>query len=366
MKRILVIVISSLLLLGCAMTNRLSNENIEIDFLDEHILPADLIYENTKVGGLSGIDYYNGSYYLVSDQASNPRIYIANIDIKNKKFESIELEKLITIEKTGQFFEAYLDLEAVRYDSDSKEIVIASEGMIDQSKDPGIYRLNEQGELKNKFKLPSYFSSTGNKKPRNNGVFEGLTESFDKKAYWTATELPLEHEGPKPKIYPTKSHIRITKFDKKTGDPVHQFVYKLDGISKLPINYFAVNGVTEILEYKQDRFLILERAYSAGYGSHGNTVKIFEVDASKATNTLNFENLKNENYLKAEKKLIFNFKSVRDKLTDGIIDNIEGMTFGPELENGKRSLILVSDNNFNSFSKQLNQFILLEIDFKNL
>ena len=66
----------------------------------------------------------------------------------------------------------------------------------------------------------------------------------------------------------------------------------------------------------------------------------------------------------AGKELVFNFNSVKDQLTNGIIDNIEGMCFGPELKNGKRSLMLVSDNNFNSFADQINQFILMEIDIK--
>jgi len=127
-----------------------------------------------------------------------------------------------------------------------------------------------------------------------------------------------------------------------------------------------VNGVTEILAYAKDKFLIIERSYSAGYGSHGNTVKIFEVDASRATNTLELAQLKGEAYDIAEKKLLFNFKSVKDQLTKEIIDNIEGMCLGPKLENGKQSLILVSDNNFNSFADQINQFILMEINFKNL
>jgi len=30
------------------------------------------------------------------------------------------------------------------------------------------------------------------------------------------------------------------------------------------------------------------------------------------------------------------------------LDNIEGMTFGPDLPDGRRSLVLVSDNNFSA------------------
>ena len=42
------------------------------------------------------------------------------------------------------------------------------------------------------------------------------------------------------------------------------------------------------------------------------------------------------------------------------IDNIEGVTFGPKLVNGKQSLLFVSDNNFSN--KQKTQILLFEVD----
>ena len=147
-------------------------------------------------------------------------------------------------------------------------------------------------------------------------------------------------------------------------EATNQFAYRLDGISKIPWNYFAINGVTELLEYKPGNFLVLERAYSAGHGSHSNTVKIFDVDTKRATNILEKESLKKASFSPARKRLVFDFKSVKDQLTDKIIDNIEGMCFGPRLENGKQSLLVISDNNFNSFGRQITQLILLEIDIE--
>ncbi len=365
MRKIFTLFLFSLFFIGCATTKKIQNGNVEIKYLDEYILAPDLEFENTRFGGISGIDYAQGKYFLVSDQASEPRIYTANIEIENDLFKSISINELIKVQKGSEFSDQTLDLEAIRFDKKRNEILVTSEGMIADKKDPGIYRLSRDGKIQSSFTIPEYFKTGEEQQPRNNGVFEGISESYDQRGYWVATELPLEKDASKPKIFPTKSHVRITKFDKNTGEPMQQFTYNLDGISKLPINYFAVNGITEILEYAQDKFLVLERAYSAGYGSHGNTVKIFEVDASQTTNTLKLEKLRGEKYKKAEKKLLFNFKSVKDQLTEKIVDNIEGMCFGPKLANGKQSLILVSDNNFNSFAEQLNQFILLEITFKN-
>lgn len=42
-----------------------------------------------------------------------------------------------------------------------------------------------------------------------------------------------------------------------------------------------------------------------------------------------------------------------------LMDNIEGVTFGPPSRNGKRILFFVSDNNFNPFEKTL--ILLFEI-----
>jgi hypothetical protein len=41
------------------------------------------------------------------------------------------------------------------------------------------------------------------------------------------------------------------------------------------------------------------------------------------------------------------------------LDNVEGMAFGPDLPDGRRSLILVSDNNF--APAQFTQFLLFAV-----
>jgi hypothetical protein len=361
MKKIL-ISLFSIGILGCATTKKIDESNVELRYLDDVIIPQNLKIEGTKIGGLSAIDYHKGMYYLVCDQASQPRIYKAEIPLINRSIDTVIIKDVIVLKDNNFYTHHTPDLEGIRINKN--ELVISAEGSIQNNKHPSVFTISTEGAFLSAYQIPEYFKASGTQKPRNNGVFEGLSESFDKSGYWVATELPLELDGPKPKIYPTKSPLRFTKLNKNTKTAQRQFVYTPDGISKFPINWFAINGVTEILEYAEDKFLVLERAYSAGYGSNGNTVKIFDVDASKATNTLKMENLSKNEYQKASKRLVFNFKSVKEFLTKKTIDNIEGMTFGPDLPNGKKSLILVSDDNFSSFSDQITQFILLELEIK--
>jgi hypothetical protein len=56
----------------------------------------------------------------------------------------------------------------------------------------------------------------------------------------------------------------------------------------------------------------------------------------------------------ATKKLLLNLDSLGT-----YVDNLEGMTFGPDLPNGHKTLILVADNNFSAFEKT--QFFLFEV-----
>lgn len=135
----------------------------------------------------------------------------------------------------------------------------------------------------------------------------------------------------------------------------------MEAIAKTPTEDFAINGLTDILQYDTDRFIIVERSFSKGLGDEANTVKLFDVDASQATNVLKIDQLSNASFEPASKTLIMDFEAHRDQLTNKSIDNIEGLCFGPVLPNGNRTLILVADNNFNAMGRQMNQFILLEI-----
>lgn len=353
------------LLSSCGPGKRLNTENLELKFLDDYVIPKDLRIGGTNVGGISGIDYYNGTYYLVSDHPGNPRFYNAEIRLVQNRIDTVIISKVITLEEDAAFFQGQnLDLESIRFDKNNQEFVISSEGSILNSKDPAVFKVSPEGNYISHFNLPDYFKASGKQKPRNNGVFEGLAESFDQTGFWVGMELPLQKDGSKPKIFPTNSPVRITKFN-NSGEPTTQFTMQLEGITKIPWLYFAVNGLTDLLEYAPNRFLVLERAFSLGHGTNGNTVRIFDVDASGATNTLNSPYLRKINYKSAKKKLVFDFKSVKKKLTEETIDNIEGMTFGPDMKNGNKTLILSSDNNFNSLGKQINQIILMELKIKN-
>ncbi len=345
-------------LFGCSEAVKESKE-VRLQFLDEYILPNDMLIDSTWVGGLSGIDFYNGTYYIACDAKKTPRFYTAKIKVVDSKFDTIIVSKAIKLQNV----KGAIDLESIIVDSLKNEVFLVSEGNIKKEENPSFFSVNHRGEFMSSFKIPQNFEAKGKQLPRNNGVFEGLTKSFDKQGYWIATELPLKLDGPKPKYAETTSPVRFTFFDKK-GTSTRQFAYLLDKVSKKPLGDFAVNGVTDILSYATNKLLVIERSYSSGYGNQGNVIKIYSLDHTDAVNTINYKKLTKDNYYPVKKELVFNFESIRDSLTNRSIDNIEGICFGPTLPNGNKSLILISDNNFD-VDGQLNQVILMELIIKN-
>ncbi len=341
-----------------------AQQNFAIQYLDEYVITNDTIFDHDTIGGLSGITYQaaDETYYMVCDDAKKPRFYRATIAINAHKITDIEIDTLIRVlEDTTATTRSVLDLESIQLVENGR-FIFTSEGDIKHQKSPRIFTTNAAGKLLSDLELPTYFTpndSAGNQ-PRHNASFEGITTDITNDGYWAAMELPLVKDGEEPSFSSGGAPVRITHFNAATGKADRQFTYALDALSKDPKGDFAVNGVTALLQLGAEQFLIIERGYVAGYGSQGNTVKIYLVDSAQATDTL--DNVVLPSTINtATKTLLFDFESVRNQLTRSIVDNIEGITLGPLLPDGTQTLILVSDNNFNPPEEQLNQVILLAL-----
>ena len=360
MKRIVVFLIFISSAFSCE-----KGKDIQLNFLSEYILKDSVSFNNTPIGGLSGVDYSNGFYYLVVDDIIKPRFLKAKINIDKRKITSINFEAVIFLnDSTTNFYkENSLDLESIFIDEEKQHINFSSEGAINLGKRPTIFTTDFSGKFISEYPLPKSLQNLENIK--HNGVLEGSSKAIAEKGFWSVMEAPLREDGEEPTFTKTQSPVRITYFDAASEKATKQFAYQLEEITKPAKGDVNLNGVTAILEYEKNRFFIIERTYQSGYGAYGNIVRIFDAEiTSETTNILGIDALNKSKYTVLKKRLLIDFEDLKNKLTAGIIDNIEGITFGPILENGNQSLLLVSDDNFQLYGKQLNQFILLELATK--
>jgi hypothetical protein len=352
-------------------TNQTTTIN-SLRFIGEQVIPDGFAFGGEVVGGLSGIDYANGTYYLISDAPTAPiRFYSAQLTFDQNSFSKVEiLNQTELLDNNGKAFSTnQADPEAIRFDPVTGNIVWASEGYVDdRAVNPFIREATLAGAYVKDMIIPAMFqtSTSTDQGPLNNGTFEGISLSKDGKGYWAAMELPLKQDGDAPifgKVL--KSPVRFSYINRASGKFERQFVYELGAVVR--DGGFTVNGVVEVLEYATDKFLVIERSFASGHSDGGNNVLIYKVDASQATDVSSMTALNQGSYTPATKTLLFDFEDIRDQLskvsgsTANVVDNIEGITFGPDLPNGNKSLVLVADNNFSAFGQQLNQFIVFEV-----
>lgn len=108
----------------------------------------------------------------------------------------------------------------------------------------------------------------------------------------------------------------------------------------VPAGSFATNGLVDLLPLSANRLLALERGFSTGVG---NTVRLYVVDLAGATDVKGRASLPADlsGVRPVTKTLLLDLGSLGVTL-----DNLEGLTFGPPLPDGRRSLLLISDDNF--------------------
>lgn len=364
---------------SCVTTRFFHKENStaisKLVFLSEKDVPFNQLYKTTIIGGLSGIDYdvSSNKYYLISDDRSAlsaARFYTANIRIANNIIDTIifmSVDSLKTADGntypgSKQDAQRTPDPEGIRYNPRRKTLVWTSEGerLVTDNKsvltDPAIIEIDTMGRLLDTFAMPVQLRMSGTESgPRQNGVLEGLTFADDFKTLYVNVEEPLYQDGPRATVSPTNSWIRIVKYEIAKKRQVAQYAYQLDPVAypSSPANAFQVNGVPDILSVAPGKLLVIERSFSTG--RLACTIKVFLAELSGA------EDISNNNSLTAKppvrpirKTLLLNMDSL-----GMYTDNIEGLTFGPNLPNGHKTLVFVADNNFSSIEKT--QFLLFEI-----
>ncbi len=309
----------------------------------------------------------------VTDSAGAPRFYTASLSFNETAFSGVQFLSSVTMKQPdGSTFpkvpsSSAADPESVRVDPVSGNLVWTSEGERTLNAtpqriiDPFIREMRPDGTHVREYALPPMFRmSASDAGPRGNLAFEGITFTPDRSRTVAITEGPLFGDGATPTTA-AGATARVTMFDRSTGIAVAQYAYPVDKVQAVPVpeTAFSVSGATEILAVTNTRFLVLERSFSVGVV--GNQVRLYEIDIGKASNVLNTASLAPGAYTPVSKRLVLDFETLKAQL--GGIANLEGITFGPKLANGRDTLVVVADDNFPTADSATdrNQILVFEV-----
>ena len=377
--------------------------SISLELLDVYTLPKDLEWADEPVGGLSAIAYdrQRDRLLALSDDRGEyfpAHFYTLKLGLDQQTptrptIQTVAVEAMtILLDPTGQPYErSSIDPEGLALSPD-ETVFIASEGRRGLDTDPVIAEFDRAtgrwvrslplperyliGELtpeeteavlaartssRNSAIVPEGMTNTKEVEALEKGVqknfgFEalalqpvgfgsGMTEPI---RLFAATESALVQDLDPNQINPTvRSRFLHYLIGEDQVSFIAEYMYELD-----PDPFGTVaNGLSELLVLDSGgHFLGLERSF----GLQGFKVKLFQLATGGATDISNRVTLTGDvsGISPIRKQLILDFNELAqttDLDLDLYVDNLEGMTFGPRLPDGSESLLLISDNNFESY-----------------
>ncbi len=322
--------------------------------------PLSASWSAAALGGLSGLYYEEAArtLYAVSDNCARgpARIYRFDVELSAERLR-VEPRSMLQLRDTrGGGLSDLCDSESLAPDP-AGGFFIGTENHDDLRgmRWPSILRVTLDGAITGVVPLPEAFlpeaEAVHTRGTRDNLAFEGLSVSPSGRWLTAGSESALQQDGPEA-TFDHGTIVRFLRWDLAKHTPPEQFRYATEPVPR-PANGAADlvggNGVSELLSLDDQRLLVLERAYVSRPHEHGpNTVRIFEVTLPNSPGPAS-----TEAGPLLSKRLVLDLDEVLPQLEPGqqTLDNVEGMSFGPRLPSGERTLLLVSDDNFSKYQR---------------
>lgn len=301
--------------------------------------------------GLTDVPYLDRIHFLhltTDVGAPFPNIHSILLDTRFLKNEANE----VFVGAAGAF-ENRFDPEGIRVSPHGTFYISDEYG-------PYILEFNRQGHLIRRLPLPPKFAIAnpsadpnaellGNAAGRQaNRGMEGLAISPDGSTLFGIMQNALiQDHGLNPGTTDRVGlNNRILKIDLTTGE-THEYVYVLEAINR-------GQGVCEILAINDHEFLVVERDNRSNLQSPPQAPtrkKIYKIDLTDATDVSGINSLPAAalpvGIVPVTKTLFIDLLAPEFNLIPTIAEKIEGLAWGPDLEDGRHVLYVFSDNDLN-------------------
>ncbi|MBE9181791.1 esterase-like activity of phytase family protein [Oculatella sp. LEGE 06141] len=370
-----------LVLNGCSLPQVSAEEriflNLSLEFLDEYQVAPTATVADTPVRGLSALTYdrQNDRFYVLSDDRSErspARFYTMKLVLDSSNPEQVGIADAVFENVTvlsqanGEPYTAgTIDPEGIAL-SPRQSVFISSEGIPSQNWPPFVNEYDlETGRLQNSLPIPTrYLPNEVDEQPvgvQENLGFEALTLNpggfspnwLEPFRLFTATESSLHQDRTIAPPDDESASARIRLLHYLVGEDVPTLISEHAYLLDPDPDGAIANGLTELVVLDQGgHFLSLERAF----GWTGIRARIYQIATGGATDTSSIPSLGGDisGITPIRKRLLLDLADL-----DLPLDNLEGMTLGPQLPDGSYSLILVSDDNFND--AQFTQLLLFRL-----
>lgn len=282
-------------------------------------------------GNYSGITWLGGSKYaVVCDKSHEDGFYLFDIDIDSVTGVIKNVERMAFLSNGG----GNRDAEGIVYHPSTNTVFISGEA------DNAVYEYDMGGMRTGRMlRIPDIYMNIA-----DNYGLESLAYNEHTGLFWTVNESTLKTDGIQADSQNKVCNVlRIQSFNEHL-EPVSQYFYKTDAPLANARSRFYAMGVSEITALDNGSLLVLEREFfvpSVKIGAFVNC-KIYEINPSEAIPADGSMPIAADMPF-IDKRLVYQWRTSLG-LFNRSIANYEGMCQGPELPDGSRVLVLVSDS----------------------
>ncbi|WP_181408049.1 esterase-like activity of phytase family protein [Pararhizobium mangrovi] len=337
---------------------RSADKEQRAEFLGAIVLPDAAEDADTRIGGLSGITYdaTEGDWLFVSDDKNEygpPRLYRARVLMDHGHLAGVRFTDVLELESADNGWIS--DMEAVA--SEGGTLLVTTEGNWPEHEQNRVLAISPKGAVGKSLPLPEslkidFDARTG---PRDNKGLEAMALGDGSRTLWLGLEAPRTQDG----ALPTPDHgamTRILKLDRATGKEEASYAYPLEPLAKAPAQGKVADGpgLDEIAAVDATHLLTMERSWVEG---DTNYVQVYMVDTARASDVSGQTLLDDDAIEPVEKHLLVDLNALSIPM-----DNYEGLALGPKLADGRRLMLICSDNNFNKHQKTIVAAFAVDVD----
>lgn len=293
----------------------------------------------TAVGGLSGIAWDDERQLLLAvsdDPGEHGPVRVLELRLvlpDGDTAGSLRPSGVIELTADGRPLpRGGVDAEDLALTADGR-LIVSSEGL--RGTPPFVRFFARDGEQLAELALPDYLLPGDGRGVRPNLGLEAVS-ALQSGVVFAALENALAQDGPEARV-DVGSRARILRWD--AAGRRQEFVYRTDPVVDVPLEDgdFHTNGLVSILALDESRLLALERSYTVGFD---NGIRLFLVELAGAEDVAGKESLP-ATAAEVDKVLLADLSAL-----DFNLDNLEGLAWGPDLGDGRRTLLAISDDNF--------------------
>ena len=320
----------------------------EVDFLGYSDVLDEQRYEGVKVGGISGLAYNpeRDLYYALPDGRGAAgsldniptRFYTLSAPLEQGRLtDPTILDATILRAPQGEpFTGANFDGEAIALTSE-EEVLVVSEI------EPSIRRFSLDGKFREEMLVPQKFLVAPEGYARDNHTFESLALSPSGRTLFTANEQPISTDEARwflgnhlERLLGKRERVRLLRYENRGSsslEPSEEFFYRTEWRRDL-------SGIVALSE---SELLVLEKERR----------QIFRVSLDGAEDVSDEENLAVSDAMPLEKELLVDVDDDCPLPSDSedSFGLLEGISLGPELPDGRQTLLLLSDDEFSTDEK---------------